>query len=113
MFDHLNIPWPIVAGDDEELVLVFIETDGSASDMTGRTFACELRQVSKSGADPADFTCSVVIATNTVTFALNNAQTRSIFSSDLSYFWDVQQSLAGKKYTIVGGPIELKRDSTT
>lgn len=112
-YEHLAITWPIVEGDDEDLVVTFIESDGTASVMTGRTFACEIRVITKSSSDPADFTAAVNIVGNVVTATLNNAATRTMFVSGFQYFYDFQQSLAGKKLTIVGGPITIKRDSTT
>lgn len=112
-YEHLAITWPLTEGDDEDLVVTFIESDGTASVMTGRTFACEIRQITKSSSDAADLAAGVAIVGNVVTASINNAQTRTLFASGFQYFYDFQQVLAGKKLTLVGGPITIKRDSTT
>jgi hypothetical protein len=79
MFEHLNVTWPIVAGDDENLVVKFVEPTAPPLISPG-AFACDTAHVVV-GANAADYTAAVTVgsgATPTRSPSLTNAMTRHV-----------------------------------
>ena len=101
----------ITRGDTETLV-VTITTDGStAVDITGRTYASQIRTQQDSTTIKASFTCTVTSgAAGQVTCVLS-ATSSAALSAGL-YFWDLQETASGVVSTILAGTVTVLADVT-
>ena len=101
----------ITRGDTETLV-VTITTDGStAVDITGRTYASQIRSQQDSTTIKASFTCTVTSgAAGEVTCVLSSTSSAAL-SAGL-YFWDLQETASGVVSTILAGTVTVLADVT-
>lgn len=101
----------ITRGDTETLV-VTITTDGStAVDITGRTYASQIRTQQDSTTIKAAFTCTVTNgAAGQVTCVLSSTSSAAL-SAGL-YFWDLQETASGIVSTILSGNVTVLADVT-
>ena len=101
----------ITRGDTETLV-VTITTDGStAVDITGRTYASQIRSQQDSTTIKASFTCTVTSgAAGEVTCVLSSTSSAAL-SAGL-YFWDLQENASSVISTILAGTVTVLADVT-
>jgi len=101
----------ITRGDTETLV-VTITTDGSTPvNITGRTYASQIRTQQDSTTIKASFTCTVTSgAAGEVTCVLSSTSSAAL-SAGL-YFWDLQETASGVVSTILAGTVTVLADVT-
>ena len=101
----------ITRGDTETLV-VTITTDGSTPvNITGRTYASQIRSQQDATTIKASFTCTVTNgAAGEVTCVLS-ATSSATLSAGL-YFWDLQETASGVVSTILSGNVTVLADVT-
>ena len=101
----------ITRGDTETLV-VTITTDGSTPvNITGRTYASQIRTQQDSTTVKASFTCTVTSgAAGEVTCVLSSTSSAAL-SAGL-YFWDLQETASGVVSTILAGTVTVLADVT-
>ncbi len=102
----------IITRGDTETLVVTITTDGStAVDITGRTYASQIRTQQDSTTIKASFTCTVTSgAAGQVTCVLS-ATSSAALSAGL-YFWDLQETASGVVSTILAGTVTVLADVT-
>jgi hypothetical protein len=101
----------ITRGDTETLV-VTITTDGStAVDITGRTYASQIRSQQDSTTIKASFTCTVTDGANGQVTCVLSATSSAALSAGL-YFWDLQETASGVVSTILSGNVTVLADVT-
>ncbi len=102
--------WPIKAGDDESLILVF------SVDVSARTYAASIANANALATPLAQCTVSPAVVVGTkweVTLSLTPIQTRAIVNGAIgSPVWDIHEVVAGKTNTIIEGRIVPSRDVT-
>jgi len=101
----------ITRGDTETLV-VTITTDGSTPvNITGRTYASQIRTQQDSTTIKASFTCTVTNgAAGEVTCVLSSTSSAAL-SAGL-YFWDLQETASGTVSTVLAGNVTVLADVT-
>lgn len=101
----------ITRGDTETLV-VTITTDGStAVNITGRTYASQVRTQQDSTTVKASFVCTVTNGAAGIVTCVLSATSSAGLSAGL-YFWDLQETASGVVSTILAGNITVLADVT-
>ena len=102
----------IITRGDTETLVVTITTDGSTPvNITGRTYASQIRTQQDSTTIKASFTCTVTNgAAGEVTCVLSSTSSAAL-SAGL-YFWDLQETASGTVSTILAGNITVLADVT-
>jgi hypothetical protein len=104
----------IMKGDDYVHVINLQTRTGGVTapvDITGRTYAAQLRKTKTQTTPDATFTCTVTDAPNgEVTISIPSAVTE-LLAVDC-YSWDLQQNAGGVKNTILMGKARVVVDVT-
>jgi hypothetical protein len=102
----------IITRGDTETLVVTITTDGSTPvNITGRTYASQIRTQQDSTTVKASFTCTVTSgAAGEVTCVLSSTSSAAL-SAGL-YFWDLQETASGVVSTILAGTVTVLADVT-
>ncbi len=102
----------IITRGDTETLVVTITTDGSTPvNITGRTYASQIRTQQDSTTIKASFTCTVTSgAAGEVTCVLSSTSSAAL-SAGL-YFWDLQETASGVVSTILAGTVTVLADVT-
>lgn len=104
----------ITAGDDESWVFKFYQDTEKTIplDLTGRTYAAQVRiKPGDTSATPAA-TLSTAVVTNTVTVSATATQTRALRDAGRRYYWDLEETVSGKKATLFKGGVTIFDDVT-
>ena len=97
---------------DTETVNVTITTDGSTPvDITGRTYAAQIRTNADSNTIAASFTCTILVAASGTLKAVLSA-TDSAGLTPGFYQWDLQENASGVISTILAGTVTVLADVT-
>lgn len=101
----------VVRGDTLTIVVV-MTTDGvTPINITGRTYAMQLRTAPEATAIAATFTCTLTNpASGEVTCVLSAAASAGL--TPTSYSYDLQETASGVVSTIVVGSIKVNADTT-
>lgn len=106
-----DLPWPVVAGDDEALVIVFEDLPYVA----GRTWRAQVRRQRKVDGDllaeATVYASEGDDGMQVVTCSLSAEQTRAISVAPAGW-WDLQVTEAGKTSTPFGGRVPITSDIT-
>lgn len=101
----------IITRGDTETLVVNIATDGTAINITGRTYRAQIRSTQDSTTIKASFTCTVTDGANgQVTCVLSAAD-----SADLTpglHYWDLEENASGIISTILAGNVTVLADVT-
>ena len=102
----------IITRGDTETLVVTITTGGSTPvNITGRTYASQIRTQQDSTTIKASFTCTVTSgAAGEVTCVLSSTSSAAL-SAGL-YFWDLQETASGVVSTILAGTVTVLADVT-
>jgi len=102
----------IITRGDTETLVVTITTDGSTPvNITGRTYASQIRTQQDSTTVKASFTCTVTSgAAGEVTCVLSSTSSAAL-SAGL-YFWDLQENASSVISTILAGTVTVLADVT-
>jgi len=102
----------IITRGDTETLVVTITTDGSTPvNITGRTYASQIRSQQDSTTIKASFTCTVTSAVNGQVTCVLSATSSAALSAGL-YFWDLQETASGVVSTILAGTVTVLADVT-
>lgn len=97
---------------DTETVNVTITTDGTTPvDITGRTYAAQIRSNADANNISASFTCTIISAANGQVRATLSA-TDSAGLTPGFYQWDFQENASGVISTILAGTVTVLADVT-
>lgn len=101
----------VMRGDTEVFVIKLTNSDSTPVDLTGSTFASQIRYEYDSATIAATFTCAITNATGgEVTLTLSSASS-SLLNTGLAY-WDLQRSKVGVVDTILAGKCTIMADVT-
>lgn len=101
----------ITRGDTEVVNLTILDSNGAPVNVTGDTFASQIRYTANATTVAAAFTTSIVNgAAGQIRLTLSN--TASAALNDGIAYWDVQRTSGGAVSTIVSGKCTVLADVT-
>lgn len=105
----LNIDF--VRGDDYSHVLAFQTVDCDPLDISGRTYAAQVRKHSSQTVPDATFICVVTSDVDgIVTITLTAVATAALSPGE--YMWDLEERIASTTTTLLGGKVVVLSDVT-
>lgn len=111
MASPAELPITIRTGDTEQITVTVKDSNGSPVDITGRTYASQIRATAASTAVLATFSCSVTNGTGGVfVCTLGTAVTGALSAGQAVY--DVQENASGVVTTLLAGPVYVVQDVT-
>jgi len=97
---------------DTETVQVTMTSDGSTPvNITGRTYAAQLRTTPDIAAISATATCAITDAANGVMQAVFSATSTAALDPGY-YYWDLQENASGTITTVLQGTVTVLADVT-
>lgn len=100
----------LTKGDDYSHV-VTITNDAGVINITGRTYAAQVRKVAAQPVADADFTCVVTNGPGgQVTLYLGDMLTDTLQQGD--YHWDLEENASGVITTLLAGRLKVVEDVT-
>jgi len=101
----------ITRGDTETIVATIQDSNGTAINITGRTYRAQIRSTQDSTTIKASFTCTVTSgASGQVTCVLAAADSATL-TPGLAY-WDLEENASGVISTILAGNVTVLADVT-
>jgi hypothetical protein len=101
----------ITRGDTETIVATIQDSNGTAINITGRTYRAQIRSTQDSTTIKASFTCTVTSgASGQVTCVLAAADSATLTAGN--YFWDLEENASGVISTILAGNVTVLADVT-
>lgn len=101
----------LTRGDTETLVVTIQDDNGSAINITGRTYRAQVRSSQDSTTIKASFTCTVTSgASGQVTCVLSATDSATLPSGQ--YYWDLEENASGVVSTILAGNVTVFADVT-
>lgn len=101
----------ITRGDTETIVVTMTEDDGTAIDVTGRTYSSQMRTSPDSNIVSSTAVCSVTDGpAGEVTAVFPATETEDL--SPGYYYWDLQENASGVITTVVSGTVHVLPDVT-
>lgn len=98
-------------GDTETIQVTMTTDDGTPIDITGRTYASQLRTTPDIAAISATASCTITDAANGVmTVIFTPAQTSPLDPG--YYYWDLQENASGTITTVMSGTVTVLADVT-
>jgi hypothetical protein len=101
----------ITRGDTEVFVFTLQNADGTAMDLTGSSFASQIRYAYDSATVGASFVCTLTNAVGGVVTATLSAGDSALLTTG-SAFWDLQRTVGGVVTTILSGKCSILPDVT-
>lgn len=101
----------ITRGDTEVFVFTLQNSNGTAMDLTGSTFASQIRYTYDSATIAASFTCVLTNAVGGVVTSTLTAGDSALLTTGAA-FWDLQRNVGGVVTTILSGKCTVLPDVT-
>lgn len=106
-----NLPLNIRIGDTETISVAIKDSTGAAINITGRTYAAQIRTTTDAATALATFSCSIVSgAAGTLTATLS-ATTTAALTAGLGV-WDLQETNGTTVTTLLSGSVTISQDVT-
>jgi hypothetical protein len=106
-----NYPLTIRIGDTETVNLTMQDSSGAAINITGRTYAAQVRVTPDASTVLATFACSIVnAATGKVAATLSATTTAGLTPGGA--VWDLQETNGATVTTLLSGPVTIVQDVT-
>ena len=111
MSSPANYPLTVRIGDTETITLNLQDASGAAINVTGRTYAAQIRETADAASVLASFTCAISNAAGGVVTATLPAGTTAALSPG-SGVWDLQETNSSVVTTLLAGPVQIVQDVT-
>jgi hypothetical protein len=106
-----NLPLTIRIGDTETVSVAIKDSTGAPVNITGRTYAAQIRTTTDAATALATFSCSIVSgAAGTLTATLS-ASTTAALTAGLGV-WDLQETNGTTVTTLLAGSVTIVQDVT-
>jgi hypothetical protein len=106
-----NLPLNIRIGDTETISVAIKDSTGAPVNITGRTYAAQIRTTTDAATALATFTCAIVSgAAGTLTATLS-ATTTAALTAGLGV-WDLQETNGTTVTTLLAGSVTISQDVT-
>lgn len=106
-----NYPLTVRIGDTETVQLTLEDSSGAAINITGRSYAAQIRPTADSSTVTATFNCAVTNGAAGQMTATLPASTTSSLSAG-SGVWDLQETNGTVVTTLLAGPVTIVQDVT-
>lgn len=105
--------WPLTVrtGDTETITLYLQDANGAAINVTGRTYAAQIRSTADSSTVLASFTCAISNAAGGVVTATLPAATTAALTPGVAVF-DLAETNGSIVTTLLAGPVTIVQDVT-
>ena len=111
MASPVDYPLSVRIGDTETVSVTLQNSTGTAIDITGRTYAAQIRETAASTSVLASFTCVLVNAANGQFACTLSASTTAGLSPQMAV-WDLQETYGTTVSTLLAGTVEINKDVT-
>jgi len=111
MSSPANYPLTVRIGDTETITLNLQDAAGAAINVTGRTYAAQIRSTPDSTTVLASFTCAISNAAGGVVTATLPASTTAALTPGVAVF-DLQETNGATVTTLLAGPVTITQDVT-
>lgn len=101
----------IMRGDTETITVTITDTTGTPVNLTGDTFASQVRYNRDDTSIAASFTCTVTNPTGGVVTLVMSSVSSAALNDGIAY-WDLQRTSGGIVSTIVSGKCTVLADVT-
>jgi hypothetical protein len=101
----------ITRGDTETIVATIQDDNGTAINITGRTYRAQIRSSQDSTTIRGSFTCTVTSGVNGQVTCVLAADDSETLSPGLAY-WDLEENASGVISTILAGNVTVLADVT-
>lgn len=101
----------ITRGDTETIVVTLTTDDVTPINITGRTYAAQLRTTPNISVVSASFTCTVTDGANGVVTCVLSSTSSALLSPGY-YYWDLQETASGVVSTLLSGTVTVLADVT-
>jgi hypothetical protein len=108
-----NLPLQIRVGDTETVSVTILDENEQPVDITGRSYAAQIRTTTDASTALATFTCAIVSGpAGTLTATLSSATTAAL-TPGLGV-WDLQETnpIGPVVITLLAGPVTIVQDVT-
>lgn len=105
------MPITVRIGDTETITVNLQDADGAPINISGRTYAAQIRPTADSTTVTATFTCAVSNAAGGVMTATLPAATTAALTPGVGV-WDLQETNGTVVTTILAGPVSIVQDVT-
>lgn len=106
-----NLPINIRIGDTETISVAIQDAAGAPVNITGRTYAAQIRSTTDATTVLATFSCSIVSGAGGTLTASLSASTTAALTAGLGV-WDLQETNGTTVTTLLAGPVTIVQDVT-
>jgi hypothetical protein len=106
-----NLPLNIRIGDTETVSVAIKDSAGAAVNITGRTYAAQIRTTTDAATALATFSCSIVSGAGGTLTASLSATTTAALTAGLGV-WDLQETNGTTVTTLLAGSVTIVQDVT-
>lgn len=99
----------ITRGDTETIVANLTTEDGTAINITGRTYRAQIRNTQDASVINASFTCTVTNGSEGQVTCVLSAADSALLKPGLS-FWDLEENASGIVSTVLAGSVTVLAD---
>jgi hypothetical protein len=104
-------PLTVRVGDTETISVTLQDSTGAPINITGRTYAAQIRETVDSTSPLASFSCSVTNGTAGQFACTLSATTTAALAAGVGVF-DLQETNATTVTTLIYGPVQIEKDVT-
>ena len=98
-------------GDTETVSVTLQDSAGAPIDITGRTYAAQVRATADAASPLATFSCSITNAASGQFACTLSAATTAALSTGVAV-WDLQETNGSVVTTLLAGPVRIDQDVT-
>lgn len=102
----------IYGGDDYVLPVDFVDSAGDPLDVSGRTYAAQVRAWPSGGVLATFDVDETNAAGGTIVLSLGHAVTAGLAGTVTEARWDLSQSVGGTLTTVMAGAVDITQDVT-
>jgi hypothetical protein len=106
-----NLPLNIRIGDTETISVAIKDSTGAPVNITGRTYAAQIRTTTDAATALATFSCSIVSGADGTLTATLSASTTAALTAGLGV-WDLQETSGTTVTTLLAGSVTISQDVT-
>jgi hypothetical protein len=111
MSSPANYPLTLRVGDTETVSVTLQDSSGTAINITGRTYAAQVRATADAASALATFSCSITNAAAGQFACTLSASTTAALSTGTAV-WDLQETNGSTVTTLLAGPVRIDQDVT-
>jgi len=111
MSSPATYPLTVRIGDTETVSVTLQDSDGAPINITGRTYAAQIRATADAASPLATFTCTITSAAAGTFACTLSAATTAALSTGIGV-WDLAETNGSTVTTLLAGPVQINQDVT-